>query len=367
VFPAYCTKQVLVTEFIDGVLMTDYIRLLQDDPLGCMAWCEENNIEPHLVARRLYNSQMRQLFEDNLFHGDPHPGNIMLLRNSRFALIDFGTVGSMEKEYHQKLELLIKAMAEQDYAKSADLLLLLSGALPPRDLLDAKQELIRALRAWERRAFAEGIPYWEKSMSRISHELIRIMFRHGCVADWSFLRITRAQETMDQCLMHLHPNANYIRLTRQYIRRAARRAKINAFRPSQLGRYATMLLGVLTLVGQVAENAMLQGWIIRRHVQVFRGQTSKISHFFAVVLGRGAQLVLVAGVLLALTFLYQHHPAWIPALVTEWLGGLFRAVPGFGYATWLLILVILFFAYRTLSRLKNDLAQRERPREWPGA
>src|SRR6516165_5220695 len=32
VFPSYCTKQVLVTEFIDGVLMTDYIRMLEDDP-----------------------------------------------------------------------------------------------------------------------------------------------------------------------------------------------------------------------------------------------------------------------------------------------------------------------------------------------
>ena len=53
----------------------------------------------------------------------------MLLRNSRVALIDFGTVGSMEKEYHQKFELLVRAMAGQDYAKSADILLLLSGAL----------------------------------------------------------------------------------------------------------------------------------------------------------------------------------------------------------------------------------------------
>src|SRR6516165_2556839 len=130
VFPSYCTKQVLVTEFIDGVLMTDYIRMLGDDPQRCAAWCAENKIRPRLVARRLYNSLLRQLLEDNLFHGDPHPGNIMLLRNSRIALIDFGTVGSMEREYHQKFGLLFKAMAGQDYAKSADLLLLLSGALP---------------------------------------------------------------------------------------------------------------------------------------------------------------------------------------------------------------------------------------------
>jgi len=362
VFRRYCTKQVLVTEFIDGVLMTDYVRLLEDDPQRCAAWCAKNNIRPRLVARRLYNSILRQLLEDNLFHGDPHPGNIVLLRNSRIALIDFGTVGSMEREYHQKFELLIRAMAGQDYAKSVDLLLLLSGALPPRDLTDAKQELIRGLRAWERRVFTEGIAYREKSMSSISNELIKIMFRHGCVADWSFLRITRAQGTVDQCLMHLHPNANYIRLTRQYIRCADRRFKRRALRPNQLRHYATMLIGALAILTRVPENAMLQGWIIRRQVQVFQGETSKISHFVAVVLGRGRQLLLVVGSLVALTFFHQHHSSWVPGPITQWFGGLLRAVPGFGYGIWLLILVILFLAYRTSSRLKKEMSRRERAR-----
>jgi ubiquinone biosynthesis protein len=360
VFPSYCTKQVLVTEFIDGVLMTDLIRMLKDDPQRCVAWCAENKIRPRLVASRLYNSLLRQLLEDNLFHGDPHPGNIMLLRNSRVALIDFGTVGSMEREYHQKFELLFKAMVGQDYAKSADILLLLSGALPPRDLTDAKQELIRGLRAWERRVFTAGIAYREKSMSSISHELIKIMFRHGCVADWSFLRVSRAQETMDQCLMHLQPNANYIRLTRQYIRRAERRFKRRALRPNQLRQYATMLLGSLAILGRVAENAMLQGWIIRRQVQVFQGETSKISHFVAVVLGRGRQLLLVAGIVLALTFFHQHHSSWVPDPIKQWFGGLLQALPGLGYGIWLLILAILFLAYRTSSRLKKDMSRRER-------
>jgi len=365
VFPSYCTKQVLVTEFIDGVLMTDYIRMLEDDPQGCAAWCAENKIRPRLVARRLYNSLLRQLLEDNLFHGDLHPGNIMLLRNSRVALIDFGTVGSMESEYHQKFELLISAMAGRDFAKCADLLFLLSGALPPRDLTDAKQELIRGLRAWERRVFTEGIAYREKSMSSISHELTKIMFRHGCVADWSFLRITRAQETVDQCLMHLHPNANYIRLTKQYFRGAERRFKRRALRPSQLRHYATMLVGALAILTRVPENAMLQGWIIRRQVQVFQGETSKISHFLAVVLGRGAQLLVVVGILVALAFLHQHHSSWVPAPITQFFGGLLRALPGFGYGIWLLILVILFFAWRTSSRLKKDLSRRERAHGGP--
>jgi hypothetical protein len=126
-----------------------------------------------------------------------------------------------------------------------------------------------------------------------------------------------------------------------------------------------MLIGTLSLVGRVAENAMLQGWLIRRQVQVFKGQTSKVSHFFAVVLGRGAQLVVVAGILLALAFLHQHYSSWVPAPITQSFGGIIRAAPGLDYVTWLLILVIMFFAYRTFSRLKKDLSRKERAREGP--
>jgi ubiquinone biosynthesis protein len=95
VFPSYCTKQVLVTEFIDGVLMTDYIRMLGDDPQRCAAWCAENKIRPRLVARRLYNSLLRQLLEDNLFHGDLHPGTF------NAAMVNWEAIRSMDPSSHR--------------------------------------------------------------------------------------------------------------------------------------------------------------------------------------------------------------------------------------------------------------------------
>ena len=60
------------------------------------AWCHANNFNMRKVGRRLYNSMWRQMLEDNLFHGDMHPGNIILLHNSRIALIDFGSTGALK-------------------------------------------------------------------------------------------------------------------------------------------------------------------------------------------------------------------------------------------------------------------------------
>ena len=70
--------------------MSDFIELYSKDPTRLQHWLQDNNIEPKLVARRLILSIFRHIFEDNLYHGDLHPGNIILLRNSQVAFIDMG-------------------------------------------------------------------------------------------------------------------------------------------------------------------------------------------------------------------------------------------------------------------------------------
>ncbi len=101
-FPKYCRRRVLVMEFLEGTLMSDYIQVSESDPERLAAWLDENHIEPERVGRRLFMSFMRQIVEENRFHGDLHPGNIMLLRNSRVAFIDFGTVGTLEQNLWRK-------------------------------------------------------------------------------------------------------------------------------------------------------------------------------------------------------------------------------------------------------------------------
>ncbi len=363
VFRRYSKRRVMVSEFIHAVLMADFIRMLQFEPLRVELWCDQNNVDPKKVARRLYNSMWRQMLEDNLFHGDMHPGNIILLKDSRLALIDFGSVGSMEREYQRKYYLLIRAMAEMDFAKAADLLFMLSGALPAQDLNEVKQQMIRSLRAWELRTYAVGLPYREKSMSNVANELIKILFQNECSADWSFLRITRAQETLDQSLLHLNPEANYTTMTRQYFRRAEWRARARARQPKAIGEFLRHILDAVTLPSRLAENAQFQNWIIRRQVQVFRGSTSKVAKFFSVLCGRLSVLGLLATFFLLVDYLYQHHPWLVPSSFESAFGEWLAGTPRLSEPVWLLILAVTVTFTQTCRGLNRELARKERPRD----
>jgi ubiquinone biosynthesis protein len=64
----------------------------------------------------------RQLFVDGLFHGDPHPGNFLLLEGDVIALLDFGLAGRLTRQMRETLVLLCVAVALKDSDSVARLL-----------------------------------------------------------------------------------------------------------------------------------------------------------------------------------------------------------------------------------------------------
>ena len=66
------------------------------------------------LAQALIDAYMRQFFVLGFFHGDPHPGNIMVTEDGRVALHDFGVVGSLDRPTRHALAAFMLAFTEQD-------------------------------------------------------------------------------------------------------------------------------------------------------------------------------------------------------------------------------------------------------------
>eukprot|EP00049_Salpingoeca_infusionum_P003030 m.62438 g.62438 ORF g.62438 m.62438 type:complete len:567 (+) comp11912_c0_seq2:1558-3258(+) len=80
-------------------------------------------IEPDLplnlpeILQTLMDVHAHQIFQDGCFNGDPHPGNILLLPDGRLGLIDFGQVKELPVEDRIQLARLIVALADEDEDK----------------------------------------------------------------------------------------------------------------------------------------------------------------------------------------------------------------------------------------------------------
>lgn len=98
-FPEVSSKRVLVLEFFKGTTIRNPGVLAGKDP-----------DELKTDARTLFNTLLRQVMADGVFHADPHPGNIMFLTDGRLAMIDFGSVGRIDAGLRSGLQDLVLAV-----------------------------------------------------------------------------------------------------------------------------------------------------------------------------------------------------------------------------------------------------------------
>lgn len=80
VYPEYSTRNLLVMEFVEGVRIQDVQALASE------------GVDLPAVARTAFHAYLKQIFEDGFFHGDPHPGNILVNREGVLIFLDFGRV-----------------------------------------------------------------------------------------------------------------------------------------------------------------------------------------------------------------------------------------------------------------------------------
>lgn len=103
VITAMTRPRVLVLEYLDGTRI---------DRLGDRLASGELDLDAVLTT--LIEAYIKMMLEDGFFHADPHFGNLLVDREGRLVLLDFGMVLSMERETQSRLVSTVLAAARQD-------------------------------------------------------------------------------------------------------------------------------------------------------------------------------------------------------------------------------------------------------------
>jgi ubiquinone biosynthesis protein len=348
----YSTPRVLVMEFMSGVLMSDYIITLRADPQRVAAWERENDVDPRRVVRRFSASILQQIVEDNLFHGDLHPGNIVLLRGSRVALLDFGSVGFTDRDYLERFRFFMEAVAEREYERAADIALLMAASLPEIDLAPVRAEIVRELLRWGLRTGVAGLPYQTKSADAVNVAITKVFFKHRISFEWAFLRIRRALATMDATAMHLYPDANYTDITQAYFRHARRRALRKALRPATARRARVGIADNPDLVRQLGDMTELALQIERRRLQAAGTAVSSADRAVLAAAAAGGAMAVAVAIAAIAAMTAQHGPSWLRA-ATLWISaGLAARAPALDWQIWVAVTIGAVLAARTARTLR---------------
>ncbi|MEE2684229.1 MAG: ubiquinone biosynthesis regulatory protein kinase UbiB [Pseudomonadota bacterium] len=132
----YCRKNIMVMEKVVGVPISDIESLVKSKT--DIKKLAENGVEIFFT----------QVFRDNFFHADMHPGNIFIDNKHpdepKYVAIDFGIVGSLSKRDQHYLAGNFLAFFNNDYYRVAKLHVD-SGWVPPDTRVDEFEAAIRSV------------------------------------------------------------------------------------------------------------------------------------------------------------------------------------------------------------------------------
>ncbi len=156
-YPALSTSRVLTMEWLDGAKISE-LAAVRDAGAGqgevaiheaCAAPDEHaqtngqaddssfvirhssfRSVNLAQVARHGAEMYLDMVFRHGFYHGDPHPGNLVVLENGTIGLLDFGMVGRLDESLREDIEDMLLAIVTQDAQQLTSLVMRL-GAVPP--------------------------------------------------------------------------------------------------------------------------------------------------------------------------------------------------------------------------------------------
>jgi ubiquinone biosynthesis protein len=102
IFWQHTTQHVLILERIRGIGILDLPAL------------DKAGFDRKELARRSINIWLQMVFKGDMFHADPHSGNLFVEEGGRLGLIDFGMVGTVDDEVRDHLTAAVKAILDRD-------------------------------------------------------------------------------------------------------------------------------------------------------------------------------------------------------------------------------------------------------------
>ena len=212
VFRETTTERVLTMEYIDGVKASEIDRI------------EKEGLDRKIITARGADLILKQVFDHGFFHADPHPGNIFVLPGNVLCYLDFGMMGSIDRQSREDFADLVHSVVRRDESRAMQALLTLTQydeepdtRLLARDLSDFMgQHLYKPLKNLQ--------------MEKLLQQLMELISRHRLQIPPDLFLMMKALATVEGVGLPLDPDFHMINQAAPFIQRV----KMEQFHPKRV-------------------------------------------------------------------------------------------------------------------------------------
>jgi ubiquinone biosynthesis protein len=239
----HTTSRVLTMDEIKGTSLKNFEAL---DQLG---------LDKEIIARNLANSVLYQILRDGFFHGDPHPGNIMVLENNKIAFLDFGMIGQLSP--HRKNQFLKMLMGIT--LKDSKLII---QAIVELDAISNSINMRKLGKDIDRlRDQVLSVPLSEIKIGEVFNEIFDLAFTYNMMIPGEFTMLAKSLITLEGLVEKLDPDLNILEIAEPI----AGKLIFTLISPEKIGR-------------EILSGAMDYGNLVRKFPSVFLNFLGKIEH-----------------------------------------------------------------------------------------
>jgi ubiquinone biosynthesis protein len=198
VFSEFSTGRVLTMEMLEGVSFRDA------DQLPNLLVSRDE------IARRGAILWMDMIFRDGFYHADPHPGNLIIMRDGTLGVLDCGMVGRMDDNLREHVEELLVCVANQDGPSLARILMRLCNAGGDFDEGAFAADITDFI------SFYGSQPIEHFQLGNALNEIARCISRYRLVLPSALAQVLKVLIMLDGTAKLLNPKLNLIEIIGPY-------------------------------------------------------------------------------------------------------------------------------------------------------
>lgn len=214
------SRAILTMEYIAGVKVSDHGKLF------------EQGLDPELIARRGADSFLEMVLNHGFFHGDVHPGNVLILPDNVICLLDYGIVGRLDDDLKKFLTDILAAIVNRDMDEIVSLLLFAGDISDTMDIRALKRDLFNFIDSYYE------IPLKEIQVGRMLMEFIEIITLYNIRISSDLMMLVKSLVLVEGMGRMLDPAFDMVEHLRPFIVKAIRQK----YSPLRISRDVNQIL-----------------------------------------------------------------------------------------------------------------------------
>ena len=213
-----CTPRVLTMQELSGV------------KLDSLDSGDRQEFDLEKIARIGANVYLEMIFVDGVYHADPHPGNIVLLRGNVIGLLDFGMLGRIDDHLREDIEEMMMAIVQQDASHLCAVITRVGRTPPGLDETALRTDLAEFVSHHANRSVENF------DLGSALREMVEMIFRYRIMLPPQLSMLIKTLITLEGTAKLLSPTFSIMEVMQPFQRRAMLRRLSPARRLKKMQR-----------------------------------------------------------------------------------------------------------------------------------